>query len=342
MRSLITKLAQRPESNSHQEIATMFTHSSTLAHLVSSVFLCITIHACLSSHAVSFVPWDISASYNYDAVGTADEIAANPPGLLSNNMGDHGLDGYNQRCYTNLDSVSGAVALPDGGVLGNYSISSAFDNGTDYLTKEDNAVAVETDNSASVFSQTITLPPSEQGNYTGFNILFVSSRDGNNSNYRSWITATYTDSTSTIVVDTGTGGGSGPGGTFGGAGRGSQGGLLNLTDNYTFVNQAPGTGETVGSNLVLGMDRLVAISGSSSAIRSGDAAIWEFSSPIALDMGGTLESLTVNLQRAGVNRNHSLYILGITGTIPEPATATVLGLGCLGLLCRSGRGRRDG
>lgn len=270
-----------------------------------------------------FVEFDISSYVDYDGVATSNEMTANVPingNYLKDSVGDHDIS--NRRAYANQGSVGSGTALPDTGTLTGaggrtYSISSTFDNGTDYLTPADNMIHLRADNSTASDSVTITLSGANQQQYSDFNLAFVSRIDSTANNYRSWITATYTDASSAIVVDTGLSGGV-AGGSFG---------LTNLEQSssaYTFTNVAPGTGGIIGITPVLTMNRFLGQSGSTNSIRSGTASVWEFDSSIALDTTKILESLTITVNRGGgstSNRSQDLYVLGITGTsftpIPE-------------------------
>jgi len=280
------------------------------------------------------VQFDISSAYNYDAFGTSLEVGANVPvngNFLFDSIGDHSING-NRRAYANQGSVANGTAAPDNGQVGPYQTATNFDNGTDGLAKVDNAVAIQTNNAGTIFSVTITLPVAQQGLYQSMNMLMVSRRDADHTSYRSWIEANYTDATSAVIVDTGDNGDQGNTGTFG---------LSNLektADSTTFVNQAPGTGQTIGVSPVLTMDRLLSQGGSTQSIRNGTATMWEFDQAIGLDPTRTLESFTVNLQRSGVNRNHSLFILAMNGQpVPEPASAAMIGLAGLMMIARRRR-----
>ncbi len=274
-----------------------------------------------------FVELDISSYYNYDGVATSDEITANVPGngnFLKDSLGDHNMG--NSRGFANQASVGANTGLPDSGVVTGaggrtYGISSNFDNGTDYLTAADNMIHLRADNSTASDSITLTLSGADQQQYSDFNLAYVTRIDATASNYRSYITATYTDASSAIVVDTGLSGGV-TGGSFG---------LTNLNQTssaYTFTNQAPGTGETIGITPAHSMTYSLAQSGPSNSIRNTAATLWEFDSAIALDSSKTLESLTITVNRGGgstSNRSQDLFVLGVTATaIPEPSSLILL------------------
>jgi len=289
---------------------------------LSAILLATTLSA-------QFTQFDISSSFDYDGVATSNEISANVPGngvFLRQSLGNHSING-NSRAFANQGSVASGTALPDDGILGGgkYQMSTQFDNGTDYLTKENNMIGLATTGANTVDSVTINLAPSEQGQYTSFNFLFVSQRDGAKENYRTWVEVIYSDGTVT-VLDTGLSNAAGndPRGTLGGNN------LLAATDTTTYVNQAPGAINTAGVSNVLTMDRGLAQSGSNNTIRSGTFSIWEVdydstiggTTDIPLDSGRTVLGFTFNIRAASSsNRDQELYIPAISATpVPEPAT----------------------
>lgn len=105
------------------------------------------------------------------------------------------------------------------------------------------------------------------------------------------------------------------------------------------MNQAPGTGETIGLSNVLTMTQILGQSGSYQAIRSGTASLWQFDPAIALDPTRELEGFTFNVQRSGTNRNQKLFVLAMNAeqAIPEPATAGVATIAGAMLLLRRKR-----
>lgn len=291
------------------------------------------------AHAQVYTPFDISANYNYDAVGTPDEIAVQAPDgvnayTLADRLGNHSIG--NKLAFAPETTPGAGNALPyDGSLLGGkYTISTAFDNGTDFLTKSNNTVLVQGDNTNPTQAITFTLPVGQQAQYDAINMAFVVQRSSNASGYSSQITVTYTDASSEVIMLTNAiGDGSTQRGTFG------SNNFSLADDTYSFTNEAPLRSETVTlSNVAYFPNRYLGLSGSGASQRSeirstDDTAIWEFADDIDIDSSKTLESITVQLTRGGVNRNNSLYVFGVTGVvIPEPQTyALVAGLGCLAL-----------
>ncbi len=280
----------------------------------------------------ALVPLDLSAAVHYDGVGTQNEINAHPGTTLNlTSLGDHSLfPGEANKSYTNQGSISGTgVALPDDGKIGSYQLVNQYDNGTDYLTKANNIIRINARGTTS--SAVVTLAPDEQQQYENFNFLFVSVRSSNAGfNVRSWITATYTDGTSEIVLDTGmvTTEANTPGGTFGSAGIGGQGGWKSHVDSDPSVK------------LALAMTHIAGIAGSParSVIREETAGLWEMAEPIALDSTRTLESLEFSVYSSGSTRDNHLLIFAISATpVPEPATAALVGLAAPAVLLRRRR-----
>lgn len=290
-----------------------------------------------STALAQYVQFDLSGSFDYDAVGTQDEVSTNVPdngNFLSLSMGEHDLG--NRRALSNQGSVTSGTALPDDGVIadGKYQISTIFDNGTDFLTPVDNTTELAAEGTGTVDTLAFTLAPEEQGRYTSFNFLTNSKRDASKGGYRTWVEAVYSDGT-VIVVDTGLSDGAD-------TVRGSLGNnnVSRDADPTTFVNQAPDTSNTVGLNNAQVMDRGLSQAGSTQSVRSGTFGIYEVDydamnvgvSDIPLDGDRTLEGLNFNIRSAGVNRDQSLYIWAISATpVPEPG-AYALAFGALTLL----------
>lgn len=183
-------------------------------------------------------------------------------------------------------------------------------------------------NTTPTATATLTLAPGQQGQYDAVNFVFVSSRASDASGYSSQISVTYTDASSEVIMLT-TRANSGRG-TFGSANFGL------TSDAYTFTNEAPGAGETVSLSNVIASTDFLGITGSGSSqrsqIRPGTASLWEFSQDIALDSSKTLESISFQLTRGGVNRDNRLYVAGTTlVTIPEPNTLVLVALAFLGM-----------
>lgn len=277
------------------------------------------------------VQFDLSSSFNYDGVGTQNEVTANVPAngnFLVNSLGDHSING-NNRSLSNQGSVTSGTALPDDGVIGGgkYQISTVFDNGTDYLTKVNNTTQLAAAGSGTVVTYTYNLTPEEQGQYTSFNFLSNSQRDASATGYRSWVEAVYSDGT-VILIDTGLS-------DSGDLVRGTIGNnnVTKDSDTYTFLNTAPGATNTVGVSNAYVMDRGLSQSGSTQSVRSGTFGIYEVDydaltvgvTDIPLDPGRTLEALNFNIRSAGVNRDQELYVWAISATpVPEPATYALL------------------
>jgi hypothetical protein len=269
------------------------------------------------------MPFTISSTCNYDIVATSIEDIANGSGQLAYTIGDHNVDrqpSYSTpHAYANQGSISGGVGIPDDGKVGRYQLCTAFDNGSDGLTKSTNAIAFLSNwgvaGGNGDVERTIVLLPEQQAKYGEINVLFVSWRSGKGP-YRSWIKAAYRDGSSEMVVDTGnftdSDPSSTPGGTFGGAGVAGQGGILNTSDAYSFTNRAPNYPGTIRHKLALSMDRRL----NGATIGTGNAALWEFDPALALDSSKTLESLTIRMEAPSdnVNREGNLFVLAISGS----------------------------
>jgi len=306
----------------------------------------------------SQVQIDMSAAYNYDAVGTADEVswssAANFPGQnrrLSDTIGNHSLSsaGANNttRSYVNQASAgAGKTGLPDSGALGGYAISQNFQNGnaTDGFVPALNAArvtATATSSSLTTQSLTVTLTALQQTNYESFNILFLAGRSGSSGNYQTIITANYADFSSSIVYDSGlftATAASQPGGSLGNAGvptlaGGDGGGFATSTDSSGLVTNVLTTTSQIRSAGSAG-------SNTAYSLIDGNAgsSIWELVSPIALDDSRVLQSLTFSLSASNNGRFNDLTIFGINATaVPEPATTVLIGLGLSVVLFRRRR-----
>ncbi len=282
---------------------------------------------------------DLSSHLNYDAVGTQDEVTyANTftgNRRLSDIQGEHSI--LNSTAYTNQGSVgTGDIGLPDDGLLGSgkYQISTAFDNGTDFSTPTSNILRLQANNTTPTLTQTITLAPGEQGQYSGVNLAFSVQRAASASGYSSQISVTYSDATSSVILLTNGESDDTPRGTFG------SNNFNTGTDSYTFTNEAPGTGETVSLSNLIATTEFLGTSGSAgsnnaqSLIRAGTTSIWEFSNDLPLDPTKTLQSIEIQLTRGGSNRNNTLHVFGATlvTAIPEPTVAAYLGLGLLSFI----------
>lgn len=294
-------------------------------------------------NAAVWVQFDLSSYYNYDGVGTQNEISAvagdtpitGTADTLSEHLGDHNI--INNLAFANQASVPGGqTALPNDGILvvggeSKYQLSTAYDNGTDYLTKSNNVLRIVANNTTPTQIQTITLAPGDQGQYQSFNLAMTVQRAASASTYSSQITVSYSDATTAVVMLTNDGVGDVPRGTFGSNNFGL------TSDAYTFTNEAPGTGETVSFSNVLASTYYQGLSGSSpsqvTSIRSGTASIFEFGSDIPLDSSKVLQSIEIQLTRGGSNRDNNLFVWGISAqAIPEPGSVSLLACGGLLLL----------
>ncbi len=296
----------------------------------------------LPLQAATYIQFDLTSYLNYDAVGTQNEVTAvnvqtpvdGTADTVDQQLGGHNI--ANRTAYTDQASVPGGqTGLPADGVLlsGKYQISTAYDNGTDFLTSSSNVVQILANNTNTTQTQVFTLGLAQQAQYSSFNLAFTVQRASSASTYSSQIKVNYTDTTSTVVMLTNDGAGDVPRGTFGS----NQFALS--ADSYTFTNEAPGTGETVSMSNVHTSTYFLGLSGSGtsqvSSIRSGDHGIFEFANDISLDPTKTLQSIEIQLTRGGVNRDNALYVWGISGVlVPEPGVIGLLASGSLLILLR--------
>jgi hypothetical protein len=310
-----------------------------------------------AAHAAS-VPLDMSGVFNYDAVVTATETnnnayaAISGGGIVNYIPANHAITGgaNDSRAYTTQGSLtavgSAATGIADTGVVAgldrNYQLSTNWDNGIAY--RESGAAAVPNAlrlnqiggaSDGTVTSVTITLPGAQQQAYENLNVLGVSTRSNNGATWRTFIEATYSDASTSVVWETTFANTTinEPGGTFGSAGIYSQGGFGNATDSNTAFRNAlsmTGQGRTTGSTT---QRTIVAQDGTLTA------NLWELSTPADLDSTKTLVSLTFGVDLTGstnTNRNMTWFIFGTTlePVVPEPTSLAVLALGAGAMLRR--------
>ncbi|WP_309400181.1 PEP-CTERM sorting domain-containing protein [Cerasicoccus maritimus] len=285
--------------------------------------------------AQTYVQLDLSSYVNYDGVGTSNEIAyaaTQQDGVNSYALryiqGNHNL--RFSTAYTDDASAGAGDALPNDGILasGKYLISTNFDDAASgYSVAAPNMFLISADNgTASTVSETITLLPGEQGQYSAINLAFITSNGGTASSYASQISVTYTDASTEVILLTTNASGDG---LFG------AGNFSLSSDSSSYTNEAPGTGETITLSNIFSSNDYLGISGSGatqkSIVRSGSSNIYEFSDDLELDSSKTLESITISLTKGGTNRQNQMYLLGTTLTaVPEPRTYAMLaGLGIL-------------
>ncbi len=285
--------------------------------------------------SASVIHFNLDSVFDYDIVGTANEDSATGGTKVAYSaLGDHNGNraaswqtpvAYVDQASADAIVGAGSTAWPTNGLIagGKYQLSTAFDNGTDYLTPVDNAISFQSNfgNSINDISKVVTLSLAEQQQYTWVNVVFTAYKQSNHSGgFQSSILAEYTDGSTEMLVDTGLQ--TGDGGTFGGA-LVLGGGITNSTDDHTFANQAPNYPGTIGANLVLGMDARLASAG----IAAGTASLWEFDTNLAVDSTKVLESLTIRMRAPNdsANRDGSLFVMAISGNaVPEPATMGLL------------------
>ena len=263
------------------------------------------------------MPLDISSGLNYDAVGTKKELdwisAKYTSGdrRLADIVGGHNL-ANSGRAFTTTDSLTSGTALPRYGVIGNYTPSFAYDNynsATANYVSGTNAlriIATATGTGTVSASGTITLLAGQQLGFTNLNLLFVQSRSASAGTYRTTITATYTDGTTSVVFDSGTAtvAANTTGGTLGSAGVAGQGGLTNNTDaDATVANifSSPYGVHTLGS------------AGNQYSVIDASAGsnLWQMSTPLSLNPAKALKSLTFQVQAAQSGNWNELVIFGL-------------------------------
>ncbi len=283
--------------------------------------------------AVTYTQVDLSAHYNYDGVGTQDEIdyaATQQDGVnpykLSDILGNHSLS--NAQAYTPESSPGAGDGLPLNGSLagGKYVISTAFDDSASgFSIASPNLVLIQANNTNTTITKTFTLSLAEQGQYDAFNLAFAVQRSANANGFTSEISVSYTDASSEVVLLTTH---SNVPSTDAVRGVFGSNNFQLISDSYTFENEAPDGGTISLSNLVATTDYLgLTGSGASqrSLIRSGTSSLWEFSQDLSLDSSKTLESITIELTRGGVNRDSNLFLAGATlVVIPEPGTSMLV------------------
>jgi|GEM_PF-980712 len=270
---------------------------------------------------------DMSAALNYDAVGTANEISwissGHPTGnrRLSDVLGDHNL-GNSGRALTTTASLSSASALPPYGVVGNYMAPFIYDKTSSgqYVASPTclRIIASAFGSTTVTTTGTVTLLSGQQLNYSNLNLLFVQNRSTSAGTFRTLITATYTDGTTT-VLDTGsiTVAANAPGGTLGSAGVAGQGGLSIGTDTnaaVTNVFTSPYGVTTTGApgNFSSVIDPAVG------------SNLWQLTTPLALNTSKVLKSVAFQVQAAQAGQWNELAVFGLCATPvscpPPPAS----------------------
>ena len=287
-----------------------------------SIWLCLFGTVLLAGRSLANTPMALNMTglYNYDAVGTSNEItyATGKNQTLATAIGGHNLANAG-RAFTNTDSLSSGTALPRYGVIANtYTDAFVYDtkSGSTYVSTPNALRIIATATSSSTVSATttVTVNSSEQINYNNLNFLFVQNRSTGAGTYQTTVTITYTNGT-TVVKDTGavTVAANAAGGTFGSAGVNGQGGLSNATDTDTTV-----TNEFSSSYGVV-------TSGSVSTISStAGSNLWQLTTPIALTTTLVPKSVTYTVTASGTGNWNELVVFGMAATptycAPPPAT----------------------
>ena len=280
---------------------------------------------------------DITASLNYDGVGTQNEItyADTKTGnhRLTDVLGQHNLAQAGM-AFTSTASLSSGTALPPYGVIGNYARSFAYDKNSSgtYVASPNCVHLIASATSSTTVSASITIPLTstvtdasgghsinQEFNYNDLNFLFAQCRSTGAGTYRTIISVTYTDGTTATLKDTGavTVAANGVGGTIGSAGIGGQGGLNDSTDTDTTVTNeysSPYGVVTTGS------------SGSYSSVISSTVGsnLWQMTTPLTLNSAKLLASVTFQVQASQAGQWNELTIFGLdadlTDYTPPPAS----------------------
>jgi hypothetical protein len=287
---------------------------------VAQAFTCLLASGVAASGG--WVPFDISGAYNYDAVATTREIAANPGVDLVTALGDHNwarvATSSDNFAYIHQSGAGTGTGLPDDGNLGKYQLGP-YDNGTDGLTNENNTIefitntliAPATNKTPNSITTVITLPVSQQKKYTHLNMLFTSwTGVKSETKWESALSVTYDDATTEYLARNGDGS-TAEYAPFGGATIAGQGGFAGTNDTSTFVNKAPNYPGTIAHTRVVAMTRAY----EDAAVRTRDCSMWEFAGDLPCNSNKVIVSVKILVKAPSdnVNRDQALYVHAISG-----------------------------
>ncbi len=285
--------------------------------------------------SAGLVQLDMSSAFNYDAVGTANEIA-----FCNTQAGNHRLsDVLTQHSmqWSSLYLGDDPTGLPADGLVdgGNFEIGKGLARRYDSadwkpndppMTKVHNCALVTTNNSTG--SVQVDLTAGDQRTYSDINFLLNGRRHSDaGKTYTAKVEVKYAADAAWHTVWSASG--TATGGSFTSGGVGGQGDWHNATDS--------------DPTWALGFvsDRHMGAAGSDpnrySNIRNEDRYLWKFSSNLLLDETQVLESFKLTTSTNGVNRQNDFWLFAASANefipppIPEPAGLGLVGLALLAL-----------
>ncbi|NLF32399.1 MAG: PEP-CTERM sorting domain-containing protein [Planctomycetes bacterium] len=306
----------------------MYTRKSLVTMVVAAL--------CAATASAAMQPLTISSAFNYDAVGTVEEIAycntfTGVDHQLTNILGQHSM-------YSGQTYLGGDGGLPADGIIdgGNFEVGRGLTSR--YATAaadaaQSNIIRLRA-NSRETLSAEVVLPAAEQQRYSAINFAFSGERykfeASKVTHYTASIEVRYAGDSAWHVLWLSTGDNATLGGSFG-TGNGTSG--LSSWDKNT---------DTADWAVVHATEKRCGTAGSSgsrySNTKAGATYLWKFANDLPLDGSKTLEALRISVSTDGVNRPTGVNLFAASAVpVPEPATAGLLALGAAGLIFRRRR-----